>query len=224
MGPKDYYLILGVSRSETPEGIRARYRDLVRMLHPDVAGAQSTNAFREVTEAYQVLADPAARRRHNIVLAESEHPAVAAEPFPETSWRATPPVSPFAEPLTVRPSFDTLVELLLRNVTGLGIPKAERPKPVTIEIVLEPQEAVLGVRVPVSVPVVERCPRCGGAGDVWGVACMLCRQHGVIEIERVVDITIPPWIRHGAVLDLPLPLHGFGIRNLYLRCRVQIAA
>jgi hypothetical protein len=30
MVPKDYYLILGVSRSESPSGIRARYRDLVR--------------------------------------------------------------------------------------------------------------------------------------------------------------------------------------------------
>jgi molecular chaperone DnaJ len=65
MAGKDYYLILGVARSESPAGIRARYRDLVRSLHPDVAGAQSTGVFREVTEAYEVLADPVARRHHN---------------------------------------------------------------------------------------------------------------------------------------------------------------
>ena len=69
MAGKDYYLILGVARSESPGGIRARYRDLVRTLHPDVAGAESAAAFRTVTEAYEVLADPAARRRHNRELA-----------------------------------------------------------------------------------------------------------------------------------------------------------
>jgi DnaJ-class molecular chaperone len=30
MVPKDYYLILGVSRPKSPSGVRARYRDLVR--------------------------------------------------------------------------------------------------------------------------------------------------------------------------------------------------
>jgi hemerythrin-like domain-containing protein len=45
MVPQDYYVILGVSRSESPSGIRARSRDLVRTLHPDVAGARSTSAF-----------------------------------------------------------------------------------------------------------------------------------------------------------------------------------
>jgi len=50
MVPKNYYLILGVSQSESPAGIRARYRDLVRTLHPDVAGSQSTTAFQKVAE------------------------------------------------------------------------------------------------------------------------------------------------------------------------------
>jgi curved DNA-binding protein CbpA len=45
MVPKDYYLILGVSRSESPSGIRAWYRDLVRTLHPDVAGARRYGCF-----------------------------------------------------------------------------------------------------------------------------------------------------------------------------------
>ena len=69
MVPKNYYLILGVSQSESPAGIRARYRDLVRTLHPDVAGSQSTTAFQKVAEAYAVLADPLARRRHDTELA-----------------------------------------------------------------------------------------------------------------------------------------------------------
>jgi DnaJ-class molecular chaperone len=81
MVPKNYYLILGVSQSESPAGIRARYRDLVRTLHPDVAGSQSTIAFQKVAEAYAVLADPLARRqesqkRHRICSTSSRRGAV----------------------------------------------------------------------------------------------------------------------------------------------------
>jgi molecular chaperone DnaJ len=72
MAAKNYYLVLGVSRSESSAGIRARYRDLARALHPDVAGPQSTGAFQEVSEAYTVLADPVARRRYNDELAAAE--------------------------------------------------------------------------------------------------------------------------------------------------------
>jgi DnaJ-class molecular chaperone len=72
MVSKNYYLILGVSQSESQAGIRARYRDLVRTLHPDVAGSQSTSAFQKVAEAYAVLADPRARRRHDTELATRE--------------------------------------------------------------------------------------------------------------------------------------------------------
>ena len=35
---KDYYLILGIPRSESATGIRAAYRDLAKRHHPDVAG------------------------------------------------------------------------------------------------------------------------------------------------------------------------------------------
>jgi molecular chaperone DnaJ len=222
MRPKNYYLILGVPRSESPAGIRARYRDLVRTLHPDVAGAQSTHAFQEVTEAYEVLADPAARRRHNSALAESEaRPPAEPAPTSAAPWRPEP-VSLVAEPWAVRPSFEALMERLLRNVTGLGVPKAERPESLTLEIILEPEEVARGVRVPIGVPAVARCPHCDGAGHVWLFPCASCRQQGVVATERIVDVTIPPWVRPGTVIDVPL--QGFGIRNLYLRCLVRIAS
>jgi DnaJ-class molecular chaperone len=91
LGGKNYYLILGVARSESPAGIRAGYRDLVRTLHPDVAGPQSTGAFRDVTEAYEVLADPQARRRHDTELdAWERRPPIGGRTMPVASWRAQP--------------------------------------------------------------------------------------------------------------------------------------
>src|SRR4030095_13182739 len=58
MVPKDYYVILGVWRAESPSRIRARYRDVVRTLHPDVAGAHSTSAFQGIAGGYQIFAGP----------------------------------------------------------------------------------------------------------------------------------------------------------------------
>jgi molecular chaperone DnaJ len=194
--PKDYYLILGVSRSESPAGIRSRYRDLVRTLHPDIAGAQSTNAFQEITEAYEVLADPVARRRHNIELA---------------AWERRPPVEPVttsvasrrAEPVSAWPSFEALVE---------------RSRALTLEVILTPEEAARGVTVPIGVPATQRCPDCGGTGHVWLFPCVSCGERGVIPTERIVGITIPPRVRPGSVIEGLL-----GIPDVYLRLRVRIA-
>ena len=221
MAPQNYYLILGVSQSESPAGIRARYRDLVRTLHPDVAGPQSTSAFQKVAEAYAVLADPLARRRHDTELATRQgRLRVHARDESLAPWRWEP-VSLLAEPLAVRPSFDALVERLFRNFTGIGIPKAERPEGLTFEVILTPDEAVRGVEVPIALPCVESCPECGGTGRVWLSPCSSCGGQRVIVIERIVRIQIPPLARPESVTEVPLD--ELGIHNLYLRLHVRMA-
>jgi len=163
MGPKDYYLTLGVSRSESPSGIRARYRDLARTLHPDVAGPQSTGTFQEITEAYEALADPEMRRRHNAELARRERRRPVETVEPSVALRRDP-VSLFSYPEAVRPSFEALVERLFRNFTGLDVPRAERPEGLTVEVLLTPEEAARGVVVLIGVlSLAKPQPTCSGA-------------------------------------------------------------
>jgi DnaJ-class molecular chaperone len=219
MAGKDYYLILGVARTESPAGIRARYRDLVRALHPDVAGAESTGVFREVTEAYAVLADPVARRHHNRELAAREWPRpIDRVVTPVVPWHGAG-VAP-GRARAVRPSFDAVVDRVGRNVTGLGVPKAERPEGLTVEVVLTPDEALLGVEVPLGVPVVHRCGDCGGRRRGRLGSCAFCGGKGWIGIERTIRIPIPAGAPSGSVIEGPLD--GLGIHNLYLRLYIRI--
>jgi len=54
---KDYYQLLGISRSASPEEIKKAYRKLAHQHHPDKAGG-SAERFKEINEAYQILSDP----------------------------------------------------------------------------------------------------------------------------------------------------------------------
>ncbi|MBK5255684.1 MAG: DnaJ domain-containing protein [Vicinamibacteria bacterium] len=59
---KDYYEILGVQRTATPDQIKAAYRRLARKYHPDVSKEANAEArFKELGEAHEVLKDPEKR-------------------------------------------------------------------------------------------------------------------------------------------------------------------
>lgn len=64
---KDYYKILGVTKSSTADDIKKAFRKLARQYHPDVAKDKKTaeEKFKEINEAYEVLSDPDKRKKYD---------------------------------------------------------------------------------------------------------------------------------------------------------------
>ncbi len=64
---KDYYAILGVNKTASPEEIKQAFRKLARKYHPDVnpGNKQAEASFKEVNEAYEVLSDVDKRKKYD---------------------------------------------------------------------------------------------------------------------------------------------------------------
>jgi curved DNA-binding protein len=63
---KDYYLVMGLEKSATPEDIKRAHRKLARRYHPDVSKEKNAEVrFKELAEAYDVLKDPEKRAAYD---------------------------------------------------------------------------------------------------------------------------------------------------------------
>lgn len=112
----DYYALLGVAPGASAAAIRVAFRRLAKELHPDASqSAATTDRFRQIVEAYDVLSDPARRVVYDAAYWRSGRVDTRVAPPP-------PPNRPGAAPTgqTTRPRTPTAPPPTPRREVGPG--------------------------------------------------------------------------------------------------------
>ncbi|HSS74951.1 MAG TPA: molecular chaperone DnaJ [Gaiellaceae bacterium] len=179
---RDYYELLGVSRTATEVEIKKAFRTLARELHPDVSEApDAEERFKEVVEAYEVLSDAERRELYD----RFGHAGLRSRGFAPTSF-----------------DFGTLGDLFSAffgdDLFGLGgrQRRAARGADVAAEIELELVEAAGGIAREVPFQVAVTCATCDGSGAELGTepaACPTCGGSG--RLQEVSNTVLGQFVR-----------------------------
>lgn len=211
---KDYYVVLGVSRGADIHKIKKAYRMIVKQFHPDkTSDAAQAEKFLEVKEAYETLSDKQKRLQYD---RELERGRPASAPLADAPVR--PVRKPFRDAGKYASATDEFFEGLVAGFFPDFFEKGRgKGKDLFLEVILSPQEARDGGLFPVTVPVREPCPQCGGWADFF---CSVCAGNGSVRAERQFSLSIPPRVRHGT--EIMLTLEDIGLPNVRLFVTVLI--
>ena len=231
---KDYYKILGVSRTASDEEIRKAFRKLAREYHPDVAKnkAEAEERFKDINEAYEVLSDREKRQKYD-ALGEDWKRAGAfgprtARPGGGRMGRDIPRED-FEFGGT---GFSDFFEQFFGSFAGRGFGFGRRPssdeavmrgRDVEADILVTLHEAMNGSVRRVTLRHNARCERCGGMGRTQMGQCSECEGEGIVSKIQNYQVKIPPGVREGQRLRLAghgeSGLGGGPAGDLYLRVR-----
>jgi molecular chaperone DnaJ len=172
MPPRDYYAILGVQRTATPEEIKKAYRALARKLHPDVNPSESAQEqFKDVTAAYEVLSDPAKREMVDL----------GGDPLAPGGGGGGPGAGPFG-------GFSDIMDAFFGGATAGGQrgPRSRiRPgADALVRLDLDLSDTAFGVQREVTLDTAVRCATCNGGGTAAGThpqTCQTCAGRGEVQ-------------------------------------------
>ena len=188
MAKRDYYEVLGVPKTASPDEIKQAYRRLARQYHPDVAKDDPKAAeekFKEFSEAYEVLADPEKRQKYD----QFGFGGVETEFGPGGfNWQNFTHMGDLEDLLGSSPLFQELFASGFGSAFG-GAGRgrsAFRGNDVEIAVRLPLIAAVQGAHPTVEVPHTGPCPSCQGTGAKDGTALETCPEcHGQGQVRRV---------------------------------------
>ena len=214
MASKDYYIVLGVSRSADAHKIKKAYRTVAKRYHPDVSQApESKKKFQEIREAYETLSDERARKKYDDELAK-QGSSLRLSNVPETVESRR---SVFDE---MDAFFSSADDFFAGFVPGFFDRGRRMEKDLYLEAILSEEEASRGGLFPLTVPVIEPCTKCSTRGIWEAFFCPVCSGYGRIRTEREFSISIPPNVKHGT--EIRLSMEDIGLRDVYLNVVVHI--
>jgi curved DNA-binding protein len=241
---KDYYESLGVPRTAGEAEIKKAFRKLAREHHPDVAKNKklAEEKFKEINEAYEVLSDPAKRKKYDELGANwSSGAEFRAPPGWENYGRGGFPGQGQAgkdyEFHFGGTGFSDFFEQLFgsrgRGSSGFGREAggfsqedfmAERGRDIEGDIMVTLEEAMRGSVRSVSVKHAGRCEQCGGTGLRARRQCDACAGTGQVARTDTYQVKIPAGVTEGKRLRIAgrgeAGSGGAAAGDLYLRVRL----
>ena len=170
---RDYYDILGLPRNASEEEVRKAFRKKALEFHPDRNKATDANErFKEVNEAYQVLADPERRRQYD----RFGHAGVG-----NGAGRGT---GQGFEGFDLFGGFGDIFDAFFGGGTGATRTGAREGRDLQTNLSVSFEEAVFGTTKEIEVSRTERCTRCDGSRSEPGhrrEVCSNCRGTGRVR-------------------------------------------
>ncbi len=197
---RDYYEILGVTRTATDVELKAAYRKLAMQHHPDrnPGKPEAEEKFKEASEAYAVLADADKRAAYD----RYGHAAVNGGGF-----------SGGFESVDLNEIFGDFLGDIFGGGGGGGRRRgrAQRGDDLRVDLTLQFEEAVFGKATEVKIRRHETCTECKGNGSAPGkkpVTCSGCGGRGQVRFQQgffSVARTCPQCSGAGQIISDPCP-------------------
>jgi molecular chaperone DnaJ len=187
---KDFYQVLGVPDSASQDDIKKAYRKLAKQYHPDANpnNASAGDRFKEISEAHSTLSDPEKRKQYDQMRRFGAFDgAPRGRPAGAGAGRGGGAPGDLGSQSYEFGDLGGLGDIF-SSIFGRG----RRDEPDggdTLEAVVEVpfRVAMLGGKIPVTLPVTESCPTCKGTGGAPGATmstCPECSGRGTISFGQ----------------------------------------
>ncbi|MFH1175309.1 MAG: molecular chaperone DnaJ [bacterium] len=185
---KNYYDILGVSRSASDEEIKKAYRKLAHQYHPDKQGGDEAK-FKEINEAYQTLSDKAKRQQYDQFGQTFNGAGAGGFSGQNGGWDFSGFQRGFGGgtdkggfnfsgfKVNLEDIFDDFFE---GQAGGRGAREKSRPKgeDIAVDMEITFEEMVFGVEKEIKLYKAVKCAACGGSGAEAGSSLVKCAACG----------------------------------------------
>ena len=181
---RDYYEVLGVSKSATKDEIKSAFRKLAKKYHPDISKEENAEEkFKEVQEAYSVLSDDNKRRQYDQFGHAGVNGNGAGSGFGGFGGNS----AGFGfDASDLGDIFDDLFG------AGFGFgssssrrgSRTRRGSDILMQVDLTFEEAVFGCEKDFDLDVVAECDKCNGKGGFHEETCSRCHGSGTITSEQ----------------------------------------